>query len=194
MARTDYINDRETDRVLALLTRGNSLVIRTQLHTGLRVGDALALTFPLRRQLWITERKTGKRRHIGLPQQLIDEIAAEAAQYLPNRMQRYIWEIPPRGITPLWAFPSPRDWRRHRTRQAVWKDVHRAAWALRMPQIVGTHSARKAYAVALYNRTGGDLAAVQRRMDHSDPAITMIYAMADKLRRDGQHQGPGERI
>ena len=194
MARTDFITDREIDRVLALLTRGNSLVMRTQLHTGLRVGDALRLQFPLRRQCWITEAKTGKRRHIGLPQQLIDAIAADAAQYFPNRMQRYIWEAPPRGITPLWAFPSPRDWRRHRTRQAVWKDIHRAAWALRMPQIVGTHSARKAYAVELYRRTGGDLEAVQRRMDHSDPAITMIYAMADKLRRDGQHQGPGERI
>ena len=100
MARTDYITDREVDRVLALLTRGNSLVMRTQLHTGLRVGDALRLTFPLRRQCWITEAKTGKRRHIGLPQQLIDAIAADAAQYIPEHKRRYIWEAPPRGTHP----------------------------------------------------------------------------------------------
>lgn len=194
MARTDYLYQRQLDRVLGLLMPGNSLVVRVQLHTGLRVGDALRLTFPLRQQLWLTEGKTGKRRHIGLPQQLIDAIAADAAQYIPQHMRRYIWEAPPRGVTPLWAFPSPRNWRAHRSRQAIWKDIKRAARACRLPQNVGTHSARKVYAVGALRRSGGDLEAVQRALNHTDAGITMIYAMADKMLSERQQQRPGERI
>ena len=194
MARTDYLYQRQLDRVLGLLMPGNSLVVRVQLHTGLRVGDVLRLTFPLRKQVWLTEGKTGKRRHIGLPQQLIDAIAADAAQHIPEHKRRYIWEAPPRGVAPLWAFPSPRDYKRHRTRQAVWKDIKRAAKACRLPQNVGTHSARKVYAVGALRRSGGDLEAVQRALNHSDAGITMIYAMADKLLAERQQQRPGERI
>lgn len=194
MARTDYLYQRQLDRVLGLLMPGNSLVVRVQLHTGLRVGDVLRLTFPLRKQVWLTEGKTGKRRHIGLPQQLIDAIVADAAQYIPEHKRRYIWEAPPRGVAPLWAFPSPRDYKRHRTRQAVWKDIKRAARACRLPQNVGTHSARKVYAVGALRRSGGDLEAVQRALNHSDAGITMIYAMADKLLAERQQQRPGERI
>lgn len=194
MARTDYLYQRQLDRVLGLLMPGNSLVVRVQLHTGLRVGDVLRMTFPLRKQSWLTEGKTGKRRHIGLPQQLIDAIAADAAQHIPAHMRRYIWETPPRGVTPLWAFPSPRDYKRHRTRQAIWKDIKRAARACRLPQNVGTHSARKVYAVGALRRSGGDLEAVQRALNHSDVGITMIYAMADKLLAERQQQRPGERI
>lgn len=194
MARTDYLYQRQLDRVLGLLMPGNSLVVRVQLHTGLRVGDVLRMTFPLRKQTWLTEGKTGKRRHIGLPQQLIDAIAADAAQYIPQHMRRYIWEAPPRGVTPLWAFPSPRDWRRHRTRQAVWKDIKRAARACRLSQNVGTHSARKVYAVGALRRSGGDIEAVRRALNHTDAGITMIYAMADKLLAERQQQRPGERI
>lgn len=194
MARTDYLYQRQLDRVLGLLMPGNSLVVRVQLHTGLRVGDVLRLQFPLHHQMWLSEGKTGKRRHIGLPQQLIDAIAADAAQYIPQHMRRYIWETPPRGVTPLWAFPSPRDYKRHRTRQAVWKDIKRAARACRLPQNVGTHSARKVYAVGALRRSGGDLEAVQRALNHSDAGITMIYAMADKLLAERQQQRPGERI
>lgn len=173
---------------------GNSLAVRVQLHTGLRISDVLRLQFPLRRQMWLTEGKTGKRKHIGLPQQLIDAIAADAAQYIPRHMRRYIWEEPSRGVTPLWAFPSPRDWRKHRIRQTVWKDIKRAAKACRLPQNVGTHSARKVYAVGALRRAGGDLEAVQRLLNHSDIGITLIYAMADKMLADRQQQRPSERI
>lgn len=193
MARTDYLYHRQMDRVLGLLMPGNSLVVRVQLHTGLRVGDVLRLTFPLRKQMWLTEGKTGKRRHIGLPQQLIDAIATDAAQYIPQHMRRYIWEMPPRGATPLWAFPSPRGWRAHRTRQAVWKDIKRAARACRLGQNVGTHSARKVFAVGELQRRHGDIEAVQRALNHSDAGITMIYAMADKMLEDAQEQGRAEK-
>lgn len=179
LLKTEYLLNREIERVLGALTPGNALVVRVMLYTGLRVGDALRLTFPLREQMWITEGKTGKRRHIGLSRPLIDEICRRAEPYVPQRERRHIYEAPHSGPR-LWAFPSPRDYRKHRTRQAVWKDIKRAAWAYRIPANVGPHSMRKVYAVKLMQKYG-DLDRVKRALNHSDDSITLIYAMADKL-------------
>ena len=76
-----------------------------------------------------------------------------------------------------WVFPG-RDPRKHRTRQAVWKDVKRAAAALRLPQNVAPHSIRKVYAVDLLHKYG-DIEKVRRALNHSNAAVTLVYAMAD---------------
>ena len=61
--RTEYILDREVDLILAALTETNRLVMRTALHTGLRISDVLAFKpEDLRPHFWVTEQKTGKRR------------------------------------------------------------------------------------------------------------------------------------
>ena len=73
----------EVERVLSAMMPVNALVMRVMLHTGLRVGDVLALRVPLRVQMWKTEKKTGKRRHIRLTQQLIDEMGRRTQDYLP---------------------------------------------------------------------------------------------------------------
>lgn len=162
VARTDSLTRREVEGVLDLLTEGNRLVMRTALHTGLRVGDVLALkTAQIRPKFWITEQKTGKKRQVGLPAALRADILAEAG--------------------PVWAFPG-RYPDKPRTRQAVWKDIKRAAKALRLPVNVGTHSARKTYAVELLRRTG-DLEQVQRALNHDRLETALIYAMADHRRK-----------
>lgn len=154
---------REVDRVLAALMPANRLALRVSLHTGLRIGDVLALkTDQIKPQFWITEQKTGKRRRVGLPAPLLHDLQRQAGK--------------------IYVFEHRLDPRKHRTRQAVWHDVHRAAKAFRMAQVVGTHSARKVYAVQLLEKYG-DLDKVRRALNHSEryPATTMIYAMADKL-------------
>lgn len=157
--KTEYLLNREVDLVLAMLTERNALIMRTALHTGLRVGDVLALrTAQLAARFWVTESKTGKRRQIGLPEPLLGDIKKQAGQE--------------------WAFESPRTGR-PQTRQAVWKDVKRAAHALRLPQNVGPHSARKVYAVELLAKYG-DIERVRRALNHSSQAITIIYALADR--------------
>lgn len=157
---TEYLLYRELGHVLAALTPSNALVMRVCLHTGLRLGDVLALrTAELAPQFWIREAKTGKRRRVNLPRPLLDAVRAQAGE--------------------VWAFPG-REAQQHRTRQAVWKDVKRAAKAFRLPQNVAPHSARKVYAVELLGKYG-DIRRVQRALNHSNPAVTMIYAMADKL-------------
>lgn len=157
---TEYLLHRELGHVLAALTPSNALVMRVCLRTGLRLGDVLALrTAELAPQFWIREAKTGKRRRVNLPRPLLDAVRAQAGD--------------------VWAFPG-REAQQHRTRQAVWKDVKRAAKAFRLPQNVAPHSARKVYAVELLDKYG-DIRRVQRALNHSNPAVTMIYAMADKL-------------
>ena len=162
--RTDYLLHQQAEHVLAALTEPNRLVMRVAMHTGLRVGDVLALkTAELAPRMWVTEAKTGKRRQIGLPSRLLGELRAQAG--------------------PVWVFTNRLDEQRHRQRSTVWKDVKRAAKAFRLPQNVAPHSFRKLYAVELLERYG-DLGRVQRALNHSDVAATMIYAMADKLLRE----------
>lgn len=157
--KTEYLLNREVDLVLAMLTPRNALVMRTALHTGLRIGDVLSLkTDVLAPRFWVTESKTGKRRQVGLPEPLLTDLKNQAGGE--------------------WVFENPQTGR-PQTRQAVWKDVKRAAHALRLPQNVGPHSARKVYAVELLSKYG-DIDRVKRALNHSSEAITLIYALADR--------------
>lgn len=132
------------------------------LHTGLRVSDVLELKKEqLGRVMVVRERKTGKVKRCGLPDWLTAEIVKAAGRS-------------------CWAFPSPRNPETHRTRQAVWKDLKGRARALRIDVNVGTHSARKVYAVELMNKYG-DIDKVRRALNHDNVTVTMLYAMADKL-------------
>lgn len=158
---TEYLLNEQMEHVLAALTPQNALIMRTLLHTGMRLSDVLALkTADLRPSGWYTEGKTGKRRRFGLPAELLESIKAQAG--------------------PEWAFPglSPRGG--HKTRQAVWKDVKRASRAFRLPQNVGPHSARKIYAVDLMAKYG-DIERVRRALNHESSTVTALYAMADML-------------
>ena len=157
--KTEYLLQREVDLVLGLLTPQNRLVLRVLLHTGLRISDVLSLrTEQLKPNFWVTEHKTGKRKQVGLPEPLLHDLLENAGK--------------------CWVFEGARPGR-HRTRQAVWKDVKRAAAACRLTQNVAPHSCRKVYAVELLKKYG-DIERVRRALNHGGLAVTMIYAMADQ--------------
>lgn len=152
------------EHVFAALTPANRLICRVCVDTGLRVGDVVALrTDDLKAQFWIREQKTGKRRRVNLTHNLLNQLQVQAGE--------------------IWVFPSPKNPGKHRTRQAVWYDVKRAAKAFRLPQNVAPHSLRKVYAVDLLNRCKGNVGRVQRALNHSDAATTYIYAMAYQIYR-----------
>ena len=160
--RTEYLLEKEVEQVLSALTDTNRLVMRVCLRTGLRVGDVLQMKPEnLKPHFWVTEQKTGKKRQVGLPEPLLSDLKKHAGKD--------------------WVFPG-RNPRKHHTRQAVWKDVKRAAEAFRLKQNVGPHSARKVYAVDLL-REYGDIERVRRVLNHGSTSVTMIYAMADQLFR-----------
>lgn len=170
--RTEYLLQNEVERVLMLLMPANRLVMRVVLHTGLRISDVLALkTGQLGPRFWVRESKTGKAKMVGLPAPLLEDIKAQAG--------------------PVWAFPGAKKGS-HRTRQAVWADIKRAARACRLPQNIGTHSGRKYYAVELMKKYG-ELEKVRRALNHRYESVTMIYAMADHLLKQKYKRRGGAR-
>lgn len=158
---TEYLLEREMGHVLAALTPSNRRVCQVCLHTGLRVSDVLSLkTAQLAPSFWVKESKTGKKKRVGLPAALLNELRQNAGS--------------------VWVFPSRTDPEKHRTRQAVWADVKRASKAFRLRQNVGVHSFRKYYAVDLLEKYG-NIERVQHALNHGSKTTTMLYAMADKL-------------
>ena len=155
---TEYLLDKEVDCVLRLLTPANRLITQVMLHTGLRVSDVLDFrTEQLKSRFWVTERKTGKKKMVGLPRPLLDELKKQAGK--------------------IYVFESARDPGKHRSRQAVFKDIKRAAKSLRLQQCVAPHSFRKIYAVDLLQKYG-DIEKVRKALNHERDSTTLIYALA----------------
>ena len=161
---THYITDDDLDVIYRLLMPQNRLVCIVAEKTGLRISDVLNLkTADLKQRMTIKEGKTGKSRRIYLNAALLEAIREQSG--------------------PVWAFPGAAGSHTgHKTRQAVWKDLKRAQRALRMPENLGPHSLRKVYAVKMLRKTG-DIKKVQKVLNHDDPAVTLIYAMADHVAR-----------
>lgn len=158
---TEYLLHKEVRMVLSALMPQNRLIMEVVLHTGMRISDVLEMRpEQLKPSGWLVEKKTGKRRRYGLPGPLLAAIREQAGE--------------------VWAFPSPKNPAQHKTRQAVWYDLKRAAKAFRLPQNVGTHSLRKVYAVELM-RKYGSIDKVRRNLNHGSDSVTAIYAMADTL-------------
>ncbi len=161
MARSEWVSEDAWAIVLALLTPENQLAVEMSLRYGMRIGDVLALKVEQVRKpngFTYKEEKTGKRRRVVV------------ADFTRRRLLAVAGRV--------YIFEHRTDWTRHRTRQAVYKDIRRAAVALRVTANLTPHSARKAYAVRTYHGTH-DLKRVQRLLNHSNEAVTQLYALAD---------------
>lgn len=180
---TDFIPRDIFSRILEALTPQNALVLELCMGTGMRITDALCLTYqdarslvqpPPQKRLYhtYTEQKTGKQRTVYIS---LDWLSRAVLQHDPRSP---------------WLFAG-RDPEKHRTRQAVWKDLHRAAKLYRvngqrLKARIGPHTARKVYAVELYheaekNGITDPLGHVMVNLNHKDPAVTYLYALADVI-------------
>lgn len=138
----------------------NVLALRVSLETGLRIGDVLKIK-PCDLQgftIKYTAEKTGK---VGKKVLSAD---------LANRLKRISGKH--------WIFAG-RDPQKHRTRQAVFKDLKKACKECGINGNIAPHSARKTYAVELFHDSG--INAVQRELQHDRVDTTMLYAFADVL-------------
>ena len=162
--RSDYAPQGIFDKILAALMPENELAIRVSIATGLRIGDVLALkpehVKPTKTRFTIKEQKTGKSRLVYIPKSLREQCFENSGRF--------------------WVFEGRTDPTKHRTRQAVFKDIRRSAKAFRVVQHVSPHSARKLFAVNYFQKVG-DLGKVRELLNHSSEAVTMVYAMADIL-------------
>ena len=156
----------------ALRSPADRLALRVSRHTGLRIGDVLALEARqlARQRISVREAKTGKRRRVYLPRGLW-----QALRDVSGR--NWVFE----GMTPL----------RHRSYDALWLDLRQAVRSVGLREAVSAHSWRKGYAVAKYRETGS-IEAVRRLMGHDSETVTMLYALADVLTRDRLSPQGGE--
>lgn len=142
------------------MTYDNALALRVSLETGLRIGDVLSLK-PENIQgniLHYTAQKTGKSGKKKIPADLMKKLLKVAGKE--------------------WIFEG-RSGEGHRTRQAVWKDVKRASKIVGVEGNMGCHSARKTYAVNLFQQNG--LTEVQKELQHDNSNTTFLYAYSDVL-------------
>lgn len=138
----------------------NALALRTSLETGLRIDDVLHLRSSDLdgRTLSCTAMKTGKK--------VKKVISADLAKRL-------------RQVESCGRLFDGRFHNKPRTRQAVWRDVKKAARRLSLDGNIAPHSARKTYAVEDFKDNG--LRKVQDDLQHDNINTTMIYAFADLI-------------
>lgn len=160
--RSQWIPKGEIVHVLAALQPENRLACEISLATGLRINDVLSLkTEQVKKQRFtVYEEKTGKTRLVRLPKNLLDRcIACSGAHYV---------------------FQGRLNGMQHRTRQAVFKDLKKAVANFGLKENISPHSLRKIYAVEEFERHG-DLKKVQKLLNHSNEAVTVLYAAANVL-------------
>lgn len=162
MKRVNTIDENTLGIVFAALMPQNELILRICERTGLRVSDVLALRADqLATSFTVVEQKTKKRRKVRLPAKLVNEVLRQSGE--------------------IYCFQHRDDKTRHKTRQAVWADLKRAAKAFRLRGDLSPHSLRKHYADELYQKYH-DVARVQKALNHSSPEVTMLYILADRIK------------
>lgn len=162
MRTTNAVKPDTMECVLRFLTPQNALACRVSLATGLRISDVLNIkTEQLHREVFsVRESKTGKLRRVKLGKELRAALLTYSGK--------------------VYAFPHRCDELRHRTRQAVWRDINRAAKLLRLGGCVAPHSCRKTFAVTKFAACG-DMRKVKQLLNHSSEAVTLLYALAAEV-------------
>jgi integrase len=166
--RSKFIEKATVARLRTAIGSRGWLPLRTSLETGLRIGDVVALrdsNLTLRNKkpaIIATASKTGKTGVFPISPALYDLLKNAAAR------SRSGYLFPSYGKTG------------HLTRQAAWARMKRAAQDLGIdPAGISPHSLRKNFAVALYHEHG--LSAVKNALQHSNDAVSRVYAYADTI-------------
>lgn len=164
--KSDYMKPDNYGKLFVFMGYENQLALRVTLETGMRIGDVLKLrpNDIKGRTIRYTAEKTGKRGK------------AVISQDLRNRLRAISGE--------KFIFPKRGDPDDHRQRQTVWRDVKRAAAALRTAGVIGNenispHSARKTFAVEDMEHHG--ILHTQEALQHSNKVMTRLYTESDKV-------------
>lgn len=159
--RTDYLNPQIYNRLYGVMTYDNVLALRISLETGLRIDDVLSLK---------RDDLTG-RTISGIAEKTCKPFKKPISQDLANRLKG----LNRKGF----LFPHRLKPNEHRTRQAVWANMKKAAKVIGVELNAAPHSARKTYAVEVFKDRG--LGAAQNELQHDRVSTTMLYAFSDML-------------
>jgi integrase len=141
----------------------NALALRLSLETGMRVGDVVALK---------TENLIGNAVSF-IAQKTSKSATCEISKDLARRLKTISGKE--------WVFVG-RDGKKHRTRQAVYKDLKNVAKSFGVVENVTPHSARKTFAVDDYRKNG--IKGCQKHLQHDNEITTLIYALSDKITQE----------
>ena len=151
------------EHLLAALTRPNRLALELSMSTGLRISDCLSIRSEnLGKVLYVKEAKTSRNRRIFVKKAILDELKEIAGENF--------------------VFEHRLDPKKHRTRQAVYKDLKRACKLFRLPKKLNitSHTARKIYAVKRWNGKRAPKYMTDI-LGHSSEPVAMLYTMADLI-------------
>lgn len=159
--RTRYLTADEVRKLAKAVREEEWLPLAVAVSTGLRIGDVLKIRPSdfVRHGVRYRAQKTGKSGHVALDDKLMLALYRSSAGS-------------------QWCFPSPKDRRRHLTRQTAWARMKRACKRAGVDPVgVSPHSLRKVFAVELLRKT--NLAEVQKALQHERIDTTELYALAD---------------
>lgn len=163
MSRSQWLPSEYVQHILAGMYTENRLALIVSEKYGARIGDVLRMkTATLKNDVWsYKEQKTGKRRRIKLSLKIRKQLMSISGEIFvfEHRLSKF----------------------KHRTRQAVFKDLKRVASVYHVNKLISPHSMRKIYSVEQYKKSGGNMKKVQQLLNHSDEAVTMLYALADMI-------------
>lgn len=134
------------------------LIWQIGVSTGLRISDILALKVGqiLRKQFYITEIKTKKKKHVYIRQYVVFEFSKYVRK---NKLTK-------------------KDKAFNISRQTVWRNIKKAAAECGIKKAVGTHSMRHTYAKRNIKKYG--LRELQRRMNHERITDTLLYTLGNE--------------
>lgn len=157
--RTEYLSPKTLDALIGFMTPCTALPMRVSMETGLRIGDVVSLRTEnlVGTEIRYTAHKTKK--------QGVAKISVELMNLLL------------RNCDNGYLFPSANSKYGHISRQAVWKQVKKAALIANIEKNIAPHTARKTYAVGEFKAHG--LAAVQKALQHSRVDTTLLYCLSD---------------
>ncbi len=158
--KADYVSPQLWKWLYSNMCYENALAVRVSLETGLRIGDVVSLPREAIKggELHYYAKKTKK----------------EGVCRISNDLARRLQTI----RSDVFIFSGAKEGK-HRTRQAVYKDVKKVAKKYGIKENVTPHSARKTYGAEKYHSEG--LKAVQRDLQHDSEVTSLIYALSDKI-------------
>ena len=164
-------------------SKRDTLLFIMGINTALRVSDLLSLTVcdvwdgkgHLLRAVKLKEQKTGKIKEFPLNEAIQKTLKA----YFEERFRRHS----PDPDEPL--FVSPKG-RKALGRQQAWRILNEAGKAVGLEKI-GTHTLRKTFGYHVFQRSGGNLALVQKLLNHSSSGDTLRYIGIDREQMDAAY-------
>lgn len=166
--KSRFLSNAEVERIFKYLSKQDELLFGIARETGLRIGDVAKIrradvSRAASDVCYISYKaeKTGKRGKA----EIRGEVAAALLDYVKGK----------KGF----IFPTERGSKSgHVTRQALWARFKRAADFAGVPlEGCSPHGLRKSFAVAVRHERG--LKAAQEALQHTDSAVTALYAYAD---------------